>query len=51
MLKIETGVGIRGANTYVDVAYVTNYLTVRNRHSARVYGKRAGMTAPRYDRR
>ena len=33
MLVIETGVGIRGANTYLDVTYVTNYLTVRNRQS------------------
>lgn len=30
-LIIETGVGVRNANAYVNVAYVTNYLTVRNR--------------------
>lgn len=30
-LIIETGIGIRDANAYIDVAYATNYLTTRNR--------------------
>jgi len=33
-LIIETGSGVRGANSYVNVAYVTSYLTTRNRHVA-----------------
>lgn len=32
-LIIETGAGVREANSYVDVAYITNYLTVRNRQA------------------
>jgi hypothetical protein len=32
-LIIETGSGIRNANAYVDSAYVTNYLTARNRQT------------------
>lgn len=30
-LVVETGVAVRGANAYVNVAYVTAYLTARNR--------------------
>jgi hypothetical protein len=30
-LVLETGVGVRGANAYATDAYVTNYLTQRNR--------------------
>lgn len=32
-LVIETGVGVRGANAYVNAAYVTAYLTARNRQT------------------
>lgn len=32
-LIIETGVGVRGANAYVNAAYVTTYLTARNRQT------------------
>lgn len=32
-LVIETGVGVRGANSYVNIAYVTSYLTARNRQA------------------
>ncbi len=32
-LVIETGVGILKANAYVNIAYVTNYLTDRNRQN------------------
>lgn len=30
---VETGVGVRNANAYVDVAFVTDYLTSRNRQT------------------
>lgn len=30
-LTVETGVGVRGADAYVTVAFVTSYLTARNR--------------------
>jgi len=32
-LIVETGTGIREANAYTDVAYVTSYLTARNRQN------------------
>ena len=32
-LIVETGTGIREANAYTDVAYVTSYLTARNRQT------------------
>jgi hypothetical protein len=32
-LVVETGVGVRGANGYVNTAYVTAYLTARNRQT------------------
>lgn len=32
-LVVETGAGVRGANSYVTVEYVTNYLTARGRAS------------------
>lgn len=32
-LVVETGVGVRGANAYVNAAYVTAYLTARNRQT------------------
>lgn len=32
-LIIETGVGVRNANAYVNSAYVTSYLTARNRQT------------------
>lgn len=32
-LVVETGVGIREANSYIDVQYVTDYLTIRNRQT------------------
>lgn len=32
-LIIETGVAVRNANSYIDLAYVTSYLTDRNRQS------------------
>lgn len=32
-LVVETGAGVRGANSYVDAAFVTTYLTARNRQT------------------
>lgn len=32
-LVVETGSGVRGANAYVNIAYVTAYLTSRNRQT------------------
>lgn len=33
MLVVETGVGVAGANAYVSTAWVTEYLTARNRQT------------------
>jgi len=37
-LIIETGVGVRNANAYVNSAYVTAYLTARNRQTENSWG-------------